>query len=167
MRIIPFLFITFATIYSQNGFIKTAEDKFFLNNREFKFIGFNAYYLQSEAGKTNRRYIVEDVFQSAKSIGVNVIRTWAFYESFSFSNPSVIRKSPYEIQEPGLIALDYVLNKARENGIYLILTLSNNYSAFGGIPQYLEWANRSQINGSRNHVHNDFFSSDSIKQWFK
>jgi endo-1,4-beta-mannosidase len=98
---------------------------------------------------------------------VNVIRTWAFYESFSFSNHSVIRKSPYEVQESGLIALDYVLHEARGSGIYLILTLSNNYSAFGGIPQYINWANKLMLDGSNNHAHNDFFTSDSLKQWFK
>jgi mannan endo-1,4-beta-mannosidase len=159
--------ITLTSIYSQNGFVKTSEDKFFLNNREFKFIGFNAYYLQSEAGNTERRYIVDDVFRSAKNIGINVIRTWAFYESSFFLNPSVIRKNPYEIQESGLIALDYILHKARENGIYLILTLSNNYSDFGGIPQYIKWADQFNLNGSNNHSYNDFFTNDSLRQWFK
>ena len=167
MKIFFVLLIITASIYSQNGFIKTSGNKFILNNDEFKFIGFNAYYLQSEAGETGKRYIVNDVIQSAKDISVNVIRSWAFYESSSFSNPSVIRKNPYEIQESGLIALDYVLQKARESEIYLILTLSNNYSAFGGIPQYVKWANQFKLNGSNNHTHNDFFTSDSIKQWFK
>jgi len=159
--------MTIACVFPQNNFIKTSGDKFTLNSDEFKFFGFNAYYLQSEAGEIESRYIVDDVFQSAKNIGVNVIRTWAFYESSSFSNPSVIRKNPYEVQESGLVALDYVLQKARENGIYLIITLSNNYSAFGGIPQYITWANQFKLNGSNNHAHNDFFTSDSIKQWFK
>lgn len=156
-----------ANIYAQNSFIQTAGDKFTLDDVEFNFFGLNAYYLQSEAGESRKRYIVDDVFQSAKNIGVSVIRTWAFYDSSSFSNPSIIRKSPYEIQESGLIALDYVLHKARESGIYLILSLSNNYSAFGGIPQYIEWANQTRLNGSSNYSHNDFFTNDSIKQWFK
>jgi mannan endo-1,4-beta-mannosidase len=159
--------MTIACAFPQNNFIKTSGDKFILNSNEFKFFGFNAYYLQSEAGDTNRKYIVDDVFQSAKNIGVNVIRTWAFYESSSFSNPSVIRKNPYEIQESGLIALDYIIQKARESNIYLILTLSNNYSAFGGIPQYIKWANQINLNASDNYSHNDFFVNDSLKQWFK
>jgi mannan endo-1,4-beta-mannosidase len=161
-----FLIIT-ACIYSQNSFIKTSGNKFILNNNEFNFFGFNAYYLQSESGDTLRRYIVGAIFQSAENIGVNVIRTWAFYEGSSFSNSSIIRKSPYEIQESGLVALDYVLQKAKENGIYLILTLSNNYSAFGGIPQYIKWANQINLNASNNHNHNAFFIDDSLKQWFK
>ncbi len=167
MKILLLLVITIAYVFPQNNFIKTSGDKFILNSGEFKFFGFNAYYLQSEAGEIESRYIVDDVFQSAKNIGVNVIRTWAFYESSTFSNPSVIRKNPYEVQESGLVALDYVLQKARENGIYLIITLSNNYSDFGGIPQYITWANQFELNGSNNHAHNDFFTSDSIKQWFK
>lgn len=166
MKIILLLLTISVSTFSQNEFISSLGNKFILNNNEFNFFGFNAYYLQSEAGKTERRYIVDDVLQTAKNIGVNVIRTWAFYESHSFSNPSVIRKNPYEIQESGLIALDYILQKARESNIYLILTLSNNYSAFGGIPQYIKWANQKMLNGSNNHTHKDFFNSDSIKQWF-
>jgi mannan endo-1,4-beta-mannosidase len=161
------ILIITSSIYSQNNFIITSGNKFILNNDELKFFGFNAYYLQSEAGDTARRYIADDVFQSAKNIGVNIIRTWAFYESSSFSNPSVIRKSPYEIQESGLVALDYILQKAREDRIYVILTLSNNYSAFGGIPQYIKWADQIMLNGSGNHTHNDFFVNDSLKRWFK
>jgi mannan endo-1,4-beta-mannosidase len=167
MKTLFSILIITSSIYSQNIFVKTSGNKFTLNNDELKFIGFNAYYLQSEAGDTARRYIADDAFESAKNIGVNVIRTWAFYESSSFSNPSVIRKSPYEIQESGLVALDYVLQKARENRIFIILTLSNNYSAFGGIPQYIKWANQIMLNGSGNHTHNDFFVNDSLKQWFK
>ncbi len=159
--------MTIACVYSQDNFVKTSGDKFILNSNEFKFFGFNSYYLQSETGDTNRKYIVNDVFQSVKNIGVNVVRTWAFYESSSFSNPSVIRKGPYEIQESGLVALDYVLKKARENRIYLALTLSNNYSAFGGIPQYIKWANQIKLNGSDNYSHTDFFVNDSLKKWFK
>jgi mannan endo-1,4-beta-mannosidase len=167
LKTIILIFIISLAAFSQENFIKISGDKFFLNNNEFKFFVFNVYYLQSESGKVERRYIADEVFQSTKNIDVNVIRTWAFYESSSFSNPSVIRKSPYEIQESGLVALDYVLQKAKENGIYLILTLSNNYSAFGGIPQYVEWANQVKLNGSDNHTHNDFFINDSLKQWFK
>jgi len=167
MKIFFLLLIITANSYSQNSFIKTSGNKFVLVNDEFKFFGINAYYLQSEAGDTAKRYIVDDVVQSANSIGVTVIRMWAFYESSSFLNPSVIRKSPYEFQESGLVALDYVLQRARERGVYLILTLSNNYSDFGGIPQYINWANHYQLNGSANHTHNDFFTNDSIKQWFK
>jgi len=167
LKIIFVILLITVNISSQSSFIETSGNKFILNNVEFRFFGFNAYYLQSETGDTVRRYIVDEVFQSAVYIGVNVIRTWAFYESLSFSNPSVIRRSPYEIQESGLISLDYILQKAKENGIYLILTLSNNYPAFGGIPQYLEWANQTMLDGSGNHTHNDFFTSDSMKQWFK
>ncbi len=166
-KIIILVLITSLTAFTQENFIKISGDKFFLNNNEFDFFGFNTYYLQSEAGDTGKRYKVDDVIQSTKSIGVNVIRTWAFYESSSFSNPSVIRKNPYEIQESGLIALDYILQKSRENGIYLILTLSNNYSDYGGVPQYIKWANQFKIDGSDKHTRNDFFANDSIKQWFK
>ncbi|NWF51250.1 MAG: cellulase family glycosylhydrolase [Ignavibacteriaceae bacterium] len=172
MQLNKIIFIVFVSVLisstiAQENFIKAYGNKFILNKKEFRFLGFNAYYLQSEAGLDNRKYIVDEVMQAAERIGSKVIRTWAFNEDKAFSNPSVIRKSPYEFQESGLIALDYVLQKAREHRIYLIFTLSNNFPGLGGVSQYIEWANDRKLNGSDKYTHKDFFEKDSIKWWFK
>lgn len=41
--------------------------------------------------------------------------------------------------------LDYVVYKARLHGIRLVLTLTNYNPHFGGMVQYLEWSNRTNI----------------------
>lgn len=160
--------LTNSKSFTKKNFITIKDSSFFLNDREFKFFGFNAYYLQTIAANPAKRYIVDDVFKSAKENGINVIRTWAFNDNDSLISQAIIRTEPLKIIEEGLIALDYVLTKAKENNIYIILTLGNNYKNFGGIPQYLRWAKKYLVKKLFSfYSHNDFFINDSIKQWYK
>lgn len=152
--------------HDKKNFVSVKDSSFILNGSEFKFFGFNAYYLQKMAANPETKYIVDDVFKIAKQIGINVIRTWAFNDGDSLSSKEIIRNEPFKINEEGLIALDYVLYKAKENKIYLILTLGNNYKDFGGISQYLNWA-KKYLPENFFYSHNDFFTNDSIKEWYK
>ena len=161
------LLIPIQSVSAQNNFVHVNGTKFYLDARRFSFLGFNAYYLQSAAADSATRYIVDDVFKAAGSVGFNVIRIWAFYESSDIT-PAVIRYSPYGYNESGLSALDYVLSKAKQYNVKLILTLANNYSPFGGIPQYTAWANKYLTKSDNSpFTHNDFFTNDSIKTWYK
>ncbi|MBN1639038.1 MAG: cellulase family glycosylhydrolase [Ignavibacteriales bacterium] len=162
---ILFLFISMQ-IFSQSGFFKAVNNKFFLDGRQFTFFGFNAYYLQSIGADSSKLYIIDDVFKSAKDVGVKVIRTNGFFEADINENPAVIRYSPDKYNENGLKLLDYVIFKAKEYGIYLILSLSNNYKNYGGIPQYLKWGDKYS-EYSKNLKHNDFFVNDTMKIWYK
>jgi len=166
--IILILVLGVSEIFSQSDFVYIKGNEFFLKNSEFKFFGFNAYYLQSLTAAYPDRNIVDEVFNAADSIGVKVIRTWGFNDSGSGSNPGVIRYAPYSYNELGLKALDFIVAKADEYNIKLILTLTNNFPDYGGIPQYVKWANKylKKSNG-KNFDHNDFFTNDSIKSWYK
>jgi mannan endo-1,4-beta-mannosidase len=156
--------ITEINLAAQNEFISVRDKKFSLNENEFKFLGFNAYYLLDKAADPDTRYIIDDVFKTAQSIGVNVIRTWAFFEDSSENKIGAIRTAPYKYHESSLRALDYIIQQAKENNVYLILTLSNNFGAYGGIPAYLAWADK-YLGG--NFSHSDFFTHDSLRHWFK
>ena len=58
--------------------------------------------------------------------------------------------------------LDYVIVEAKKRGLYLILSLVNNWDAFGGKKQYVQWArDKGHYLGSDD----DFFTS-SITQRF-
>jgi hypothetical protein len=151
------------TLFPQQDFIKVKDTKFFLNDKEFSFLGFNAYYLQ-DIYSTSKRYIIDDVLRVAEEFDLKVIRTWGFNEGVN-SNTR-IRLSPYVYNEEGLIALDYVVSKAKEYNIKLIITLANYYPAYGGIPQYLRWASEMP-DSSRQFSVNDFFTHDSLKAWYK
>jgi endo-1,4-beta-mannosidase len=58
--------------------------------------------------------------------------------------------------------LDFVITEAKKRGLYLILSMVNNWNAFGGKKQYVQWArDKGQYLGSDD----DFFTS-SITQGF-
>jgi mannan endo-1,4-beta-mannosidase len=59
----------------------------------------------------------------------------------------------------GLKHLDYVIYKAGLDHLKLVLPLVNNWSAFGGIDQYVRWAGGT--------FHDEFFTDPTIKGWYK
>ncbi len=153
--------------YPQN-FIYAKDEKFYRGDSIFSFLGFSAYYLQWIASDSSRKYLVDKVFRTARENGVKVIRTWGFNSNRDSSTASCIRYSPYDIKESGLKALDYIIYKARQYNIYLVLTIENNYNDFGGIAQYTEWADSrlGQTTGI-SYSHRDFFTDDSMRCWYK
>ena len=170
VRIFIILILLLSQIRPQipNDFISIKDSKFFLNGQELKFLGINAYYLHHIYFVEGERHIIEEVFQTAKSYGIKVLRTWAFHEGDSSNVSGVIRYEPYKYSEYGLQGLDYVITKAEEYDIKLILTLANNHNDYGGIPQYIEWANEYlQAGIDTKFQHGDFFTNDSLKAWYK
>ena len=162
MKVFSLILLFIADLFAQGGFVAVKNNKFYLGAKEYSFVGFNAYYLQSEAADLTRRYIVDDVLKTASANGIKVIRTWAFNEG---DGKNAIRNSPYGYNASGLEALDYVIYSASKYNIRLILTLSNYYQDFGGLPQYLKWYEK-QFNVSRTSV-SDFYRNDTLKKWFK
>ena len=117
------------------------------------FSGTNNYYLFYKSQK-----MVDQIFADAKSLGVTVIRTWAFCEG-DLHDGYCFQPQPYVYHEPTFVKLDYMIAKARQSGIKLILPLANNWSDFGGVPQYLKWYGLSN--------HDDFFRDSRIKDTYK
>ena len=154
------------TIIPQSQFVSTRDSKFILNGKDFRFFGFNAYYLQTNAADTSKQYIVDDVFSFAKNAGFKVIRTWAFNNNSDSVYPGVISSKPNELREQGLLGLDYVVAKAKEYELLLILTLANNEPDYGGIKQYIRWANE-YLSPQQPFMHNHFFTEDSVIGWYK
>ncbi len=154
--------------YPQEDFIFSANTKFYLGNSEFCFLGFGVYYLQWMAADSSTRYIVDDVFKIATQLGIKVIRTWGFNSNSDSTRQSTIRYRPYKLKEDGLRALDYVIYKAKQYEVNLVVTFENNFSDFGGVKQYIDWANQILTPKTGNvYEHNDFFIDDSIKSWYK
>ncbi len=166
------LLILFLFLLSRNGnsqdFFYTKDEKFFRSDSSFFFLGFSAYYLQWIASDSSRKYLVDKVLNTAERNGVKVIRTWGFNSNNDSSKPSCIRYLPYGLKEKGLRALDYVIYKAKQYHVNIILTLENNFDDFGGIKLYTEWADRySVLPTERKYSHNDFFTDDSMRSWYR
>lgn len=57
-----------------------------------------------------------------------------------------------------------MVSEARRYGIYLILSLVNSWSDFGGKKQYVQWAKeRGEQLGSED----DFYTNPAIKRYYK
>ena len=74
---------------------------------------------------------------AAQSLGLNVVRTWAFCDG---PRQGALQPTPGVLDERVAVALDGVLMQASERGLRLILVLTNHWSDYGGIGQYVSWA---------------------------
>ncbi|TAK55515.1 MAG: T9SS type A sorting domain-containing protein, partial [Bacteroidetes bacterium] len=160
-----------------------------LTGKPFYCIGVNAYYLQNLAAYGDTFHLIETM-QSAKALGITTIRTWGFFDSDDSNNAAVIQYAPGMFNERGLRALDYVLAKAKEYSFRLVIPLINSWDDYGGMNQYVEWlaartpannkegtprqqyvygaeGRRYRIYVSSGRSHDDFYSNDTMKQWYK
>eukprot|EP00210_Caulerpa_lentillifera_P007021 g6715.t1 len=140
-------------------FVVLADDGLLrLQNRPYFLNGFNSYYMHSRSAWIPQgRAQVDRVFEFAKELGMNALRTWAFADGDIWNAlhplPGIIDEDMFRE------GLDYVVYKARIHGIRLILTLTNYNPDFGGMAQYLEWKNSTNIT--------EFYTDLVVKEMYK
>ncbi|GFQ01304.1 putative mannan endo-1 4-beta-mannosidase 9 [Phtheirospermum japonicum] len=114
-------------------------------------------YMASDPSTRNK---VTDTFKQASKYGMNVVRTWAF----SDGGYRALQKSPGVYNEDMFKGLDFVVSEAKRHGLYLLLSLVNNWEGFGGKRQYVQWA-RDQ--GQQMNNEDAFFTSPITKRYYK
>ncbi|PKA54629.1 Mannan endo-1,4-beta-mannosidase 1 [Apostasia shenzhenica] len=144
------------------GFVRTSGIHFLLNGRPFYINGFNAYWLMLVASDPAQREKVSSTFQQASSHGLNVVRTWAFSDGGS---NHALQTSPGVYNEQMFVGLDFVISEAKKHGLYVILSLVNNYNEFGGRAQYVQWGR--QHGQSALSSDDDFYRNDLVKGYYK
>jgi len=139
------------------GFVTRQGSDLRLNGTTFRFAGSNNYYLHY-----NSPAMVDDVLGDAASAGFNVLRTWGFMESgqngvslLSFDGTKPVANDGPD----GLGRLDYVLKAAHDKGIRLVIPLTNNWSDFGGMDQYVKWRGGT--------YHDDFYTDPVVRGWYR
>jgi mannan endo-1,4-beta-mannosidase len=160
----------------------TPSGVFLHQGKPFCFSGTNNYYLTYKD-----KVMVDDVFAQAKAMGLKVMRTWAYVDRGSLDDtvPSTNRSEHQGLfgtqqgvyfqywdtktnavaynegaeKNDGLVRLDYVLSKAAESDVKLVLTLTNNWKEFGGMNQYLKWFGLK--------YHHEFYTDPRAKQAYK
>lgn len=162
--LILLLAVTSCQRVNLDDFIKTENGDFVLDGEIFKMAGTNNYYLNYKDDE-----MIGALIDDASEMGLNVIRCWAFLDGFVDSN---VNNNAFMQTEAGVYdnipegarngfeALDYALQKAAEKDIKLVLVLVNNWDAFGGIFQYVNWSETAQ-------VHDDFYTDESCRQIYK
>ncbi|MBN2801506.1 MAG: cellulase family glycosylhydrolase [Deltaproteobacteria bacterium] len=120
------------------SFVKSNGENLTLNGKKFFFSGGNSYsmlYSKEDADKQ---------FATAKSLGLNVIRLWGFwnmeFDKADIDKGKILQPEPMKFSENGWKKLDYVIYLAGKNNIKLIIPLLNNWSEFGGTETYMRWA---------------------------
>ncbi|XP_031498986.1 mannan endo-1,4-beta-mannosidase 6-like isoform X1 [Nymphaea colorata] len=161
--------------------------QFVVNSRPFYVNGFNTYWLMIFAVDASTRGKVSEIFQQASSVGLSVCRTWAFNDGgwrALQKSPGVYDEDVFKDDRPlgeGFInsnqlvildldvlwmlqGLDFVISEAKRYKIRLILSLSNNWEAYGGKAQYVKWGRSAGLNLTSD---DDFFSDPTLKGYFK
>ncbi|KAG7600847.1 Mannan endo-1,4-beta-mannosidase 6 [Arabidopsis thaliana] len=134
--------------------------QFTLNGQPFYVNGFNTYWMMTLAADNSTRGKVTEVFQQASAVGMTVGRTWAFNDG----QWRALQKSPSVYDEEVFKALDFVLSEARKYKIRLILSLVNNWDAYGGKAQYVKWGNASGLNLTSD---DDFFTNPTLRKFYQ
>ncbi|KAL0430417.1 UNVERIFIED_CONTAM: Mannan endo-1,4-beta-mannosidase 4 [Sesamum radiatum] len=112
------------------------------------------------ASDPSTRVKVSDTFAQAAKYGMNVARTWAF----SDGGYRALQTAPGSYNEDMFEGLDFVVSEAKKHGIYLILSLVNNWEGFGGKKQYVQWARER---GQYLNNEDEFFTNPIVKDYYK
>ena len=119
------------------------------------------------------RTMVDAVLEAASASGFNVVRTWGFLDIGNQDGTNSIRGKAegvyfqywngtapaYNDAADGLERLDYVIAKAGQLGLRLIIPLTNNWNDFGGMDQYVRWRG--------GQYHDEFYTDATIRVWYK
>ena len=152
-----------------SSFVKREGSRLMLDGQPFRAVGANLYYLQhmfAYGELIDQRYSKQalDALDQATCLGARTVRFWAFNDT---ADKSQIRSGPRDedYKEVGLQALDRAVAEAKARGLRMILTLTNNYSAYGGLCAYTSWVGRNDDGECRQH--DDFYSDPLLKGFWK
>jgi len=140
------LLISFASLgsiaFAENtGFITTDGDNFDWEGEDFYFSSSNQYYLAYKS-----KVMITEVLQDARDLGMKVFRTWGFSEA-NWKDGFCFQPEPGVYNNRTFKKMDYIINKANNYGIRLIIPLVNNWDDdFGGMMQYAAWSASAKAN---------------------
>ena len=178
--------VTIDEAANQNtAFVDMRDGKFYIGDEEFRFMGTNNYgmHYKSEA-------MIDDVLTQCQDMGIKVVRMWGFFDGWndegranyaymqtmpgSYDSPKeafgetlYYRDDPTRERIPVSCfdVMDYSIKRAGQKGIRLLITLTNYYTEFGGMEQYVRWYN--QLNPDNPVGKSDFYTNETIKGWYK
>ena len=190
-KVVFFLLIIKTISFSQiPGFVSINNGEFTLGGERFYPLGTNAYYLHKYAC-ANDTNSIQELFKTMSTLGMNIVRTWAFCDGEDPNNIYILQSAPYTWNEKSFQKLDYVICTAKKYNIKVILTFVNNWNDLGGMNQYLKWYASGNYNPvmqnnygekifsktsdekyyeqniNKSITHDDFYKLDTIKTWYK
>jgi len=154
-----------------NPFVTRVGSDLYLRGEKFRFAGSNNYYPIYKSP-----LMVRALFDKAAAADFRVMRVWSTNVIGNADGTNSVdgadgRKEgvymhywdgaapAFNDGPTGLERLDFVVAEARKRNLKLILPLVNNWSAFGGMDQYVRWRG--------GQYHDEFYTDPTIKGWFK
>lgn len=129
-----------------DDFVRRDGHTLWVRSTPFRALGTNLYYLQQmyaygEQGHNELASVATEALDHALCLGMSVVRTWGFNDS---ADTAAIRPSPGVFRETGLRGLDRAVAEAKIRGLRIVLTLTNNWEHYGGLPAYAQWAGKTE-----------------------
>jgi len=139
-------------------FVRVKGTRFMVGSKPFYFVGANLNVMHGDRA----RGLAAQTIKAAAADGLRVGRVWALGEGTADASDwarqhQLFRAGPQGWQEAAFLQLDRVLVAAKTHGLRLIITLSNHWKDYGGIPMYLRWAGRRD---KASYGYSDHFFSD-------
>ena len=152
-----------ATPIQTGEFVRRTGSVLTLAGKPFRFNGNNVYYNQADI-VYGRQAMVEESLDKMAAVGMNVVRSNAHNDNVQTSDPAAIQLQPGVYSEASLVALDRSIALAKARNLRLILKLTNNWSAYGGIQRYVTWHLGRTPTAQETGL---FYSNETIRTWFK
>jgi mannan endo-1,4-beta-mannosidase len=150
----------------------------FLGGRPYRFVGSNNYYPMYKS-----HTMVDALLEKAADSDFQVMRLWGSADIGDPSGDVTDKADPgYTLRAPnegvymqywddaagrpayndgatGLERMDYIVAKAKAEGVRLVIPFVNNWNDFGGMDQYVQWGGKQ--------FHDDFYTDPTIRGWYK
>jgi mannan endo-1,4-beta-mannosidase len=146
-------------------FIKVVGTRFMEGDKPFFFVGANLSVMHEPMARARAPQTIE----AAARDGMRVARVWALGEGEPdaadwLKQSYLFRAGPKGWQETAFKQLDRVIAEAGKHGLRLVITLSNRWADYGGIPMYLRWAGQVDV---ESYGYTDrFFTDRQCRAWY-
>lgn len=134
-----------------------------LAGKPFRYYGNNVYFNQADI-VYGRASAVEETLDKMVALGMTVARFNAHNDHELSRDPAAIQLEPGVYSEASLVALDRSIAMAKARNIRLILKLTNNWEAYGGIRRYVQWHLGRTPLARESGL---FYTEPQIRDWFR
>ncbi|KAG2137836.1 glycoside hydrolase family 5 protein [Suillus bovinus] len=153
-----------------SSFVSSSKDGFSVNGSSLRFVGTNLYWLPTLDSNDD----ISNLLKNISDTGIKVIRIWAFNDVETIPESGtwfqLVQNGTTTINDGpnGLQKLDTVVQMAEQQGLYVIMSLTNNWNpvpntttSSTAIPEVL-----ASVTSPRNTLSNDYGGMDLYVRQF-
>lgn len=136
--------------FAQEGFVRVEGLGFEIDGSPYKYIGTNFWYGMNlgSTGEGGDRDRLNRELDRMTDMGLKNLRVMAASEGAEdspYQNKPILQTAPGVYNEDLLVGLDYFLVEMGKRDMKAVVCLGNFWMWSGGFPQYVSWADGSEI----------------------